>query len=1092
MGGGAFITGLTSCENFLKSAEIRQQIEDSIAYANATSSILFIKSDPAMGTFLSEGEKECKIGYSIDLQFMVNSESYIFKTLEAVSINNNTQSRSDCITFTINEQESEPSKGIYKIKANLHKKSDDILIQPVCIPIPKVIDYSPSFEELSYANTSITITFNMPMEASDISPDNSIFNYSNISIFYNHENIADLVENNERIEIFETPYFDKTKTKLTLAPKGRNLYEWVKYGKILTAEERNNIDESNYSNLYTFDIQIKLSDDITITTENGPSKLAQNGKTAFYVHYKLEMEQEIPTESSFFLTRNKITESSESIQTFSEIPLENMTDTEILQNRVKDFVYIYGQYYDNQSGVKSVTVSETHTNTETGDVNYNERFPDIEYVNTPGIAEFTTDETGLTSFVIKHEVQSENGAVLLSILVKDACGNSAPAKEFTVIKRGSITPFYDLYNIPRNITDGPFNIQEYNSTTKKNVIIYNKANNEDWYWNWWDGTDDYELIDPIYGSTYLYQGMPGHEKLFTIKGEYTDKYGNIKQQEFTYHGENEDEKYWDLNLNVDSVNGLELKVTITDDIGSKDEQIWKFPSEIAIKRVYNSEYNNKRYIEFYEKDSLNKCSWVPIYTTNNKNYYYSTDTYLTTGVTYFATPKQGSLAGDFDITKTFNYQTTVTQPTPPTITSHSVTLNEEFGYLNLTFNISASEWNTFSRIYIRENNSSYILGEFEPGTTSVTFKYKSYRLFTTSSTAFLTAGIKNGVMSTEKYYYVPMVTDTNLDNYIPEYYNSLYFNTFENYYFTFQDYCSGVKNATIRLNKGEPIVISQDNVDKIDGRRWYKYFSFDELKHGDNIIDFRIIDNNNNINEGTFSASIDRDMFYFTSITKTSNSLWTFNGKYNNKGGVTNNKAFDYYKYEDDEWKLVYESKHYAGSNDDIIWFSYNPKPTWQLATVDEDNKTFTNAINKIPSDIKSLNNTFIKILCYCTQHSSNTIQSPPFYYYLGEPSSGNYDLIFRNGNSKNSMAIQSDKPVFVHTLVASNSYNECKDWSYDFWEAYKKSIGETVLVFPDPNISGPQRYSIPTNQIKKGECYCVIAHFANGDVQVSEVMVKD
>ena len=89
-------------------------------------------------------------------------------------------------------------------------------------------------------------------------------------------------------------------------------------------------------------------------------------------------------------------------------------------------------------------------------------------------------------------------------------------------------------------------------------------------------------------------------------------------------------------------------------------------------------------------------------------------------------------------------------------------------------------------------------------------------------------------------------------------------------------------------------------------------------------------------------------------------------------------------------------------------------------------------------------------------------------------------------------MAIQSDKPVFVHTLVASNSYNECKDWSYDFWEAYKKSIGETVLVFPDPNISGPQRYSIPTNQIKKGECYCVIAHFANGDVQVSEVMVKD
>ena len=89
-----------------------------------------------------------------------------------------------------------------------------------------------------------------------------------------------------------------------------------------------------------------------------------------------------------------------------------MTDTEILQNRVKDFVYIYGQYYDNQSGVKSVTVSETHTNTETGGEIYNEKFPDIEYVNTPGIAEFTTDETTYftTYFSLNRRASSPRAA----------------------------------------------------------------------------------------------------------------------------------------------------------------------------------------------------------------------------------------------------------------------------------------------------------------------------------------------------------------------------------------------------------------------------------------------------------------------------------------------------------------------------------------------------------------------------------------------------------------------------------------------------------------------------------------------------------
>ena len=40
---------------------------------------------------------------------------------------------------------------------------------------------------------------------------------------------------------------------------------------------------------------------------------------------------------------------------------------EILQNRVKDYVYIYGKYYDAESGVKTVKVKEHHDYAQDGE-----------------------------------------------------------------------------------------------------------------------------------------------------------------------------------------------------------------------------------------------------------------------------------------------------------------------------------------------------------------------------------------------------------------------------------------------------------------------------------------------------------------------------------------------------------------------------------------------------------------------------------------------------------------------------------------------------------------------------------------------------
>ena len=117
---------------------------------------------------------------------------------------------------------------------------------------------------------------------------------------------------------------------------------------------------------------------------------------------------------------------------------------------------------------------------------------------------------------------------------------------------------------------------------------------------------------------------------------------------------------------------------------------------------------------------------------------------------------------------------------------------------------------------------------------------------------------------------------------------------------------------------------------------------------------------------------------------------------------------------------------------------------------------------------------------CYC----------PPYYFYTGQKSSGEYDLLFTNGSSKTSVAIQSDAPVFVHTVTTEKPYSECKDWSAEDWEFFKKHIGDKYITF-SADEHNPKRYSIPVDQIAENECYVVIAHFADNHVEMSEVMQK-
>ena len=153
------LLALTSCENFLKGGDFKDELEKAIDYSNAKSCTLVISSDSTTGTFLSSGERSCKLGYTVDLQYTVKKEDYVFKGLEAVSSRNTAESRSDCVEFTLLTEESDPDAGFYTISVKLIKDAGDILIRAKCTQLPRVKEVFPAKAPLECdQDTTIKIT----------------------------------------------------------------------------------------------------------------------------------------------------------------------------------------------------------------------------------------------------------------------------------------------------------------------------------------------------------------------------------------------------------------------------------------------------------------------------------------------------------------------------------------------------------------------------------------------------------------------------------------------------------------------------------------------------------------------------------------------------------------------------------------------------------------------------------------------------------------------------------------------------------------------------------------------------------------------
>ncbi len=197
-----FCIAFTSCQNFMKGSEIRDEITDIIKYNNTPSCTIILKSENTMGEFLAQKET-AKIGYPIEIQYELNTEDYVFEKLEAVNQNDKNISLADYVELELLNVK----KGIYKYKITLLKKSDEILIRPVCKLIPKLKTngISPKLESSGCEQDyPIEITFNKGL---------------NSEILEKYKDCISITADGEDLwDHFDTPYFKDENNETLVIP----------------------------------------------------------------------------------------------------------------------------------------------------------------------------------------------------------------------------------------------------------------------------------------------------------------------------------------------------------------------------------------------------------------------------------------------------------------------------------------------------------------------------------------------------------------------------------------------------------------------------------------------------------------------------------------------------------------------------------------------------------------------------------------------------------------------------------------------------------------------------------------------------------
>ncbi len=1028
-------------------------------YGNQKKVNLLVQSEASYGSFLSAGEKECSVGYTIEVQFTLKKDDYKFLDFEAVSSTDNSVSRADCISLENKDYNDET--GIYKAKVRVISEQKDILIRPKCLAYPAVSSPSPASSGTIKANEAIEINFNMQMEVLSVTQEDSIFNFDNISILY-----TDTAKNNtDMTPYFEKPVFDAQKKKLTIKPKVLQLKAFI-------------------DNLHLAFLEMSFSFEpgITVIQDGIALPIKQDLLSNFTVRYSPEVETTAPVKSEFFVSREeKDVGILDNPTAMAACPKFNGEDwdyvydtyydtdefaTKVLQNRTTDFVYIYGKYFDSESGVEKVIVTQN---------GYNSR----EYQVGTENAIFTTDKNGYTNFRIKFVLDEVNCADDIKVVVKDVCGNSSLENTFYFVSRKT----YDAVNFYiKNTTDDIKDLIDNRKFGLNTIAKYNH---------------DVKVLElyPDFSSLEVYDSVCQEwDDNLTINCEYTDKNGNTGNKSPVFKTDENDVAYWllDLSDEIDSIYNLDLLITVSDVYGTMGSfSVGSFISQPQIYKKDNNNYGVSNGTISSDSFSLNQ--------DEEENFSYSRY-------------NMGTIRADNPIGLFVQYDNLwfdyikLEKPTGRVEVKNYTVNTGENRKITIDFELAEDTWTKFDNVIgclFYDDECTFKSYTIERGTMHFAYTFESnyftrYVNSAGTSNFFLDGKTKFAFLGTTETYssmfegenrwmdnddvYWVNITDTLEEAVFDDMQPTITWEhtRFDTYTFTLSDQPegSGPDHAVITVGNRD-YTINQESGFKVDVLAYEMYTSYSENvnKWGRLYYSYEAWDKNNNYARlNTVDPQTNWD------ITQ---ALLSVSYNNNTKKISVTGPGFGRYEPKSRVWEV----------------YVLNSSNEWSLTGYNSTEGVISTSISASEGQAADdFTDKFVKVCAYSPDLSkSYTYNAKPVYFYTGTKApSVEYNTLLKNGNNRNSVAVTSNAPVLIQTVATPVPYEECKNWSPQQWCQLGREVDNKVLSFSDSD-HGPKQYTINSSKFsqktKTGWCYVIIAHYAvslrDGYELMTDVMIR-
>ncbi len=1061
----------------MKGAAVKDQLSDAIEIANSQPITYFVSVDKGSGE-VTPASVSVKKKENFELIF-TPEEDWQFICWETIDAQTG-KVVPDVIKFE-NPQKTQT-------KAYVINPKEKVLIHPKCVQLPAVVSVEP--QNANYVNIPIVIKFNIPVEASECEQKDSQFKYTNISLTCNGKEVDDY---------FEAPVFNEDKTELTLKPKIVDVDEDHPDSVLL----KTYIDNLKLGAAY---IDISFSENIKIANGENNLPLKNAGKDIYSVRYVPVIENTPPLKHEFIIGRNpdilkdnkNYTGETFHKQKIQDKPAGMDNDTYynlVLQNSCNGKIYIYGSYFDDESGVKSVVIKERLIKDIYG-YSVTNNFTSTEYDIS---SDFFITENGETEFFIPYEIVSyidddyieNDGTLSLQIYVLDECKNTAEVEEFFIVKKttsvdiyaGLGGPFY-----PDDFQDSWIDFDTYLTSLQNSCYINLTARSDD------------RMLNSIVGLK---------EDAYEINVEYFDKYNKIQIVNANFptlintNSISLDTYLRDLNIGF--IPGTSIIVNVKDVLNnSKTFTMFKFPEKDMKIHIIKEAQNS---VEFYDNNgkmifpvlirqskqnpnSAKECSLL--YEDLESGYIYQI---MLDGIildTTFEYEDLDSFVAEDD-----------DEADKVEITDISIKPSTKTGYYTATVTIAEDSWNKFQVIYCKWSNGWHA---YKPGSNVLLLDLPINTLY--SSNEILTIyGFNGNNCSSTTTKTIPKKCQEDSDfldfDNAPPSYNPLCFQAIGDdvvlLFDTITDVGSGIKQGSLIIQNSDPKInkiyeLDFKNSQSIKIPMWE---CLPSTENPSNLI-ISVYDNAGNHLYKT------PQLFY----------AWNpwfpeFEKQKNENGEITGNLNLSYVgEHEENIYGYNFQDDG-SNNNSGNIGFEHNLEnysivfnTSVKCEKVGYINNSFTLTVKKNELDSISNEHPFVKLVLvdyYCSGNYGNNYYDVPRYYYNGTPGNQETDYIIPNGSNNDSMLICSDKPVFVHTIATSVSLDKCKNWDYSEWEFYKQEYGEQIL---DCGVSITQNgspvdiattkiYQIPTDKIAKDQNYIVIAHYSNDNVLMSPIMTK-